>query len=251
MGRTAHIVWTSIGIGIMAALLITAVVWGYKMRPTDAPCKSISYIIEDKAERLYVTEAELQQILREENIEPVGKQLDMISLNRIEKAILRHPMVRTAECYLTPRNEVKVRLTQRVPLLRVQTAGETYIIDTDRKVMQARAVVRDSVLICIGTIGVQIASRQLADFAEWLQKAPYWQHQIHHLYVHSPQLIYLYLKEKNGQMKEERIVMGTMRNYDRKLKKLRTFMDFRAETEPDKKYAELDLRFKGQVIGRY
>ena len=246
MSRTAHIIWVSIGLAITAGLLITAAVWGYKMRPTNEVCMSMEYIIEDKSERLYVTESELQQVLREEKIEPVDCSTEQIQLHKIEKAIARHPMVRTAECYMTPRNEVKVRLTQRVPLLRVQVPDNTYFIDTDRKVMQARAIVRDSVLIVTGTVGVQSASHQLADFAAWLQKEPYWQEKIHHVYVQNPQMVYLYLKGD-----QPRVVLGPMRDYKRKLAKLRIFFENSAEATKDKHYTELDVRFRGQVIGRY
>lgn len=230
----------------MAGLLIAAVVCGYKMRPKSDVCRSIEYIIEDCSERLYLTEQELQQVLREENIEPVDRSVDQVSLHRIEKAITRHPMVRTAECYITPRNEVKVRLTQRVPLLRVQTPGDTYFVDTDRKVMPVRAAVRDSVLVVTGAVGVQSATHQLADFALWLQHTPYWQKRIHHVYVHSPQMIYLYL---NGE--HPRIVLGAIRDYERKLTKLQTFLENSPEEVKQKTYTELDVRFRGQVIGRY
>jgi len=246
MSKTAHLIWTIIGISIVAAMLIAATVWGFKMRPTDTPCTGIEYIIEDRAERLYVTERELQQVLEEEHINPVGKALNTMSLHRIEKAIERHPMVRTAECYLTPRNEVKVRLTQRVPLLRVQTPGDAYFIDTDRKVMQARAAVRDTVLIVTGAVGVQIASNQLANFALWLQDTPFWQKRIHHVFVQSPQTIYVYQKGN-----QPRILIGSMRDYERKMKKMRTFYENAADIIQDKNYAEYDVRFSGQVIGRY
>ena len=245
MGRTARIIWTCVGVGVMASMLISAVMWGYKMRPISAPCTSLKFIIEDKAERQYVTDKELQQLLVNEQINPVGQEVNAVSLHRIEKAVLAHPMVRTAECYLTPRNEIKVRLTQRIPLLRVQTADNTYFIDTDRKVMQARAVVRDSVLVVTGTVGVQMATTQLASFAEWLQDEPYWQQQIRYIQVHSPQMVYIYLR--NGQ---PRVVLGSMRDYERKLKKLRTFLENGAEAIQDKNYYEYDIRFRGQVIGR-
>jgi cell division protein FtsQ len=226
-------------------LLIAAVVWGYKMRPYDAACSSISFDIRDKNERLYVTESELRQMLIKQELDPVGQPIDRVSLHRIEKAVLGHPMVRTAECYLTPLNEIKVRLTQRVPLLRVQTAGEVYLIDTDRRVMQARAVVRDSVPVVTGTIGVHMASNQMADFAMWLQKNPYWQQRIRYIQVQNPQMVYLYLRH------QPRVVLGSMRDYERKLKKMRTFLDNSAEIIKDKNYTEYDVRFKGQVIGRY
>lgn len=247
MSNTARIIWSSIGISLAAILLVAAVVWGYKMRPTDSVCGSLSYTIEDRDERLYVTEAELDRVLREKDLYPVGRQLDLVSLHKIEKTIVAHPMVRTAECYLTPRNEVRIRLTQRVPLLRVQTPGDAYFIDTDRKVMPAREAIQDKVLLATGTLGVQMASGALADFAEWLEDNSYWRERVHHVYVQSPQMVYVYLRGEN----QPRIVMGAMRNYEKKLAKLRVFFEKGAEATKDKNYTELDLRFKGQVIGRY
>ena len=246
MTRLVEIVWKCIGICITAILLVTAVVWGYKMHPTDAPCASLEYIIEDQDERMYLTESELNQLLRSEDIYPVGRQLNSISLHRIERVVAMHPMVRTAECYLTPRNEVKVCLTQRVPLLRVSTQTETYFVDMDRRVMQARASVRDSVLSATGLIGVQTATTQLADFAEWLQDNRYWRARVHHVQLRSPKTACLYLRDE--QM--PRIVLGSLHGYERKLAKLRTFLENSAEAMQDKQYNELDIRFRGQVIGR-
>lgn len=239
------------GIVIALTLMVLAVVYGYRSRPTDAPCKALEYVIEDSAERMYLTENELTALLQAEDIYPVGRTLNTVSLHRIERAVARHPMVRTAECYLTPRHVVKVRLTQRVPVLRVQTALDNYFIDTDRKVMQARAAIRDRVLLVTGTVGVQIASGVLTDFALWLQDEEYWTERIHHVQVASPQMVYLYLKDESGRMREERIVLGPMRDYERKLNKLRVFLQNSAPEIQQKHYTELDLRFKGQVVGRY
>jgi cell division protein FtsQ len=141
-------------------------------------------------------------------------------------------------------------LTQRVPVVRVQTAVDTYLIDRDRKVMPIRSSVRDHVLVATGNVGVQIAGGQIADFAEWTADEPYWRERIHHLYVQTPKMIYLYLKDEKG-MKEERIVLGSLKEYEKKLKKLKTFYLNSPQEVKDKHYTELDLRYEGQVIGRY
>jgi len=219
---------------------------GYKMTPTAEPCASLRYIIDDAEARMYLTEGELNAMLRAEGLYPVGQTLNMVSLHRIERTIRNHPMVRTAECYLTPRSEVRIRLTQRVPLMRVQTPHEHYIIDTDRRVMQARAVVRDSVPVVTGTIGPQMAATSLADYAAWVQNDRYWCKRVHHLYVQSPFIIYAYLRGEG----KPRVVIGSIHGYERKFSKLRTFLENGAEETAGKQYRELDLRFKGQVVGR-
>ena len=235
----------------MALLLTAAVAWGYKMTPMTAPCVCIDYTIADADERLYLTENELELLLRAENLHPVGKALNSLSLHRIERAVAQHPMVRTAECYLTPRNEVRVTLTQRVPVLRVQTMNETYLIDTDRRVMQARATVRDQVPLVTGTVGIQMATNQLADFAEWLKGNAYWRARIHHLQVKAPHMVYIYLKDENGTVRSERVLLGSLNDYERKLAKLRIFLENGSEATQNQQYSEIDLRFHGQVIGRH
>lgn len=246
MSRTVRIILQTIGGTIMAGLLIAAVVSGYMMTPKGEACTALSYRIEDKAERSYLTEVELTQLLRANDLYPVGRTLAPAELHRIEKTIAHHPMVRTAECYVTPRNEVRIRLTQRVPLLRVQTAVETYFIDTDRRVMQARPEVRDNVPVVTGNVGVQMASHSLTDFALWLQQDAYWRTHIHHIHVQNPQMVFLYLRGEN----QPRVMMGPMRDYERKLHKLRIFLENGQDALKDKQYTELDIRFRGQVVAR-
>ena len=124
----AYIIGVSLGVTFTAIILIAAVVCGYVMKPMVQPCQSIEFIIEDADERMYVTDRELSQLLIKQGIHPATQHIDSIGLHRIEHAIRNHPMVQTTECYLTPHNEVKVSLTQRVPILRVQTPGETYFM---------------------------------------------------------------------------------------------------------------------------
>ena len=211
---------------MVAAIVVAALIWGVRETPNTVKCESIRYTIEDLDERQYVTERELNGLLEKEGQYPVGKALRNISLQGIERTIRAHDLVRTTECYLTPRREVRVRLTQRVPLLRVVTASDTYLIDENRQVMPAKAVVKDSVLVVRGAVGVQIASGALGDFAEWLQTNKYWRERVRYVYVQSPQLIYLYLR---GGL--PRVVLGNMQGYERKLAKLRMFLNYGEETE--------------------
>lgn len=234
----------------MAGLLIAAVVSGYKNRPAEQECRSLRYMIEDREERLYLTEIELTQLLRAKDLYPVNRVVAPTTLHQIEKTIAQHPMVRTAQCYITPRGEMKIRITQRIPLLRVQTPIEVYFIDTDRRVMAYRESVRDKVPVVTGNVGLTMASHSLADFALWLQKNDYWRPRIHHLQVQNPQMVYLYLSDQHSVISVQRVVLGPMRGYEAKLNKLRVFMEDGKEALKDKQYREIDLRFKGQVVGR-
>lgn len=246
MTKTLHIVGIISGVVIATAFLCTAVWYGEAMLPKEAPCKAVNYIIADSEERQYVTPAELNKTLQDVGLFPLGQAANTIQVQQIEWTIKNHPMVRTAECYLTPRNEMMIRLTQRVPLLKVQNPGDAYFIDTDYKVMEARAAVKDSVLLVKGAVGVQTAKTQMAEFARWLQKDAYWRKRVDHVSLQTPQMAYVHLKGTHTP----RIAIGTMSDFESKLRKARRFLDQEEELTQGKHYTELDVRFKGQIIGR-
>ena len=246
MNKVARIIWTITGVSLVVMLLAGAIMWGYMSRPSQQPCRSLVYIYSDGDERKYLTDEELNALLRAEDIYPVGRQTNRVSLQRIEDAVRHHPMVRTAECYLTPRHEMRVVISQRVPLLHVAVPGDNYFVDTDHRLMPVRTAVKDTVLLVTGAIGQQTAATQLADFAEWLQNNSYWRSRVYRVHMQTPTTAVLWLRGEN----QPHVLLGSLIGSERKLAKLRTFMEHSAEAMAGKQYRALDVRFRGQVIGR-
>lgn len=227
-------------------LLSLVVVLGNRLQPQSV-CSAIEYDITDSDVRQYVSECELSELLQQHNAFPVGTALDKISLQQIEDIVLTHPMVRQAECYATPQSVVCVRVSQRVPLVRIITTNESYFIDTDRKRMPVRQSVNTPVLTATGCIGMQLGAGQIADFAEWLQKDAYWSERIKYIQVRDPNRIYIVQKDKDAAT----IVLGNMDDFVAKLHKLKLYYENGgAMLCNDRHYSELDVRFRGQVIGR-
>ena len=107
--------------------------------------------------------------------------------------------------------------------------------------------IKDNVLVVTGTVGEQLAASQLADFAIWLQDSKYWREKIKYIHMKTPQMMLIYLHGDN----QPHIMMGQVQEYERKLSKLRTFFEKGQNAVGEKKYYEIDVRFDGQVIGRY
>lgn len=226
-----------------AGLMIAGIVCG---RWQSAPvCSAVDYTIRHETETPFVSESELTELLRAHNQYPVGWTLDKVSLQAIEDLIGGHPMVRSAECYTTPQGVLRVDVTQRVPLLRVTTATESYYIDTDRRRMPVRETVRVEVLDATGSIGPQLASGSLSDFAEWLAGDSYWRGRIREIQVRNPRQISLL--QRDGA---ETILLGDMNDYAKKLHKLRVYYERGGAEIGAGKYREIDVRFEGQVVGR-
>lgn len=102
MNETVRIVLKTIGVGMVAGLLIAAVSWGKRSTPDTAVCPAINYTIADSHVRSYVTENELNNLLYAQHLYPVGQTIRSVSLQQIEQTVIDHPMVRRAECYLNP-----------------------------------------------------------------------------------------------------------------------------------------------------
>ena len=159
-------------VGLVALLALA--VGTSRGKDREERCKELVCKIVDKDERSYVSEQELFTLLKQHNAYPVGEYLHRINLQHMENIIRQHPMVRTAECYTAEDGTARIRVTQRVPLLKVVTADEAYYIDTDRRKMPLLASIHDTMPEAVGKVGFEMASMVLADFAEWMQEDDYW-----------------------------------------------------------------------------
>ena len=227
----------------LVALLVVAVGTS-RGKDREDRCKELVCKIADEDERSYVSEQELFTLLKQHNAYPVGEYLHRINLQHMENIIRQHPMVRTAECYTAEDGTARIRVTQRVPLLKVVTADEAYYIDTDRRKMPLRASIHDTVLIAMGKVGFEMASTVLADFAEWMQEDDYWSARIEAIDVRLPKQVCI---KQNG--KQEDLMIGDLMGYEGKLEKATTFYRHTANIERPR-YRTLDLRYRGQVVAR-
>lgn len=229
-------------VGLVALLALA--VGTSRGKDREERCKELVCKIVDRDERLYVSEQELFTLLKQHNAYPVGEYLHRINLQHMENIIRQHPMVRTAECYTAEDGTARIRVTQRVPLLKVVTADEAYYIDTDRRKMPLRSSIHDTVPVAMGKVGFEMASTVLADFAEWVQEDDYWRAHIEAIDVRLPKQVCI---KQNG--KQEDLMIGDLMGYAGKLEKAEVFYRRTASMEKPR-YRTLDLRYRGQVVAR-
>ena len=219
--------------------------WASK-QPTDAVCQRLEILLCDSAQHQFVSVDELQRTLQRRALLPVGKRWDEVSCQEIEQCLLQHDMIRTAECYKTSTGDVCVRLTQRVPMLYVTTAEGSYYVDTDRRVMPVRSSIEVSVPIFKGNVSQRAATEEYFDFVCWLQNDSYWNQRITQVHVRSPKQHVLKQRHVEGD-----ILLGDLQGYEQKMERLRKLYVKGFDKIGYKSYKEYDLRYQGQVVGRY
>ncbi len=229
---------------IVVAYLVGMGIWSSR-RANMQLCPGMEITITDMEARQYVTAEELALMLQGKGLYPANKTISSISTQAIETAVLAHPMVRKAECYMTQAGTVCVRLNQRIPILRVLSGDDSYFVDIDRTRMPIQESVTTPVLVVEGSVGERLARSELADLAMWIYDNPYWQEKIQSVYVVNPKMVYLIQKPDGAH-----IILGEVNGFKRKLAKLRTLYDKGFDQIGWQTYREIDLRYTGQVIGR-
>lgn len=100
-------------------------------------CTQVAMVVTDSAHAGFITKAEVERILKEKHLYPVGQLLDSVNSKRIEDTLKRNPFVSNAVCYKTPGGRINVVITQRLPLLRVMAGdGSSYYLDEQGNAMQ-------------------------------------------------------------------------------------------------------------------
>lgn len=235
---------------LACAILLSIVTWVVgawaSKQPTDAVCQRLEILLCDSAQHQFVSVDELQRTLQRRALLPVGKRWDEVSCQEIEQCLLQHDMIRTAECYKTSTGDVCVRLTQRVPMLYVTTAEGSYYVDTDRRVMPVRSSIEVSVPIFKGNVSQRAATEEYFDFVCWLQDDSYWSQRITQVHVRNPKQHVLKQRHVEGD-----ILLGDLQGYEQKMERLRKLYVKGFDKIGYKSYKEYDLRYQGQVVGRY
>jgi len=233
-------------IACVCALLVIAYmvfgVWMSHLMVAKPKCEHLAVQIDDYSQRQYVNSAELRTLIINKGLNPENKPASQVSLQKIEQTVANHKMVRSAECYRTIYGDVVVHVNQRVPLFHVLTEYETYQIDTDCEMMPPTTPL-DVPFVVMGEVSHRMAQHEIYDFALWLKKDAYWNDKITGVVVHSPKMV-----ELTDRSHGTKILLGEWQGFERKLRKLQHF--FQADTMlHQNQYPQVDLRYKGQVVG--
>lgn len=226
----------------LAVVLLVGLIMAHH-RPLRTACSELSVQIIAPDDSAYMTRDEVVQLLMQNDVYPVGRPLDQIAVASMERTVTAHPMVRTAECYLTQGGVCRVVITQRTPVYRVTTGAEAYLIDADRKRMPLRSTMHLSLLSATGRIGERMASQELYDLMTYLSDSRFWRNLVARVEVSSPQMTALVLRDNR------RVILGPIADYEAKLDRLRTMWKA-TEDYPEAQAEVYDLRYDQQVITR-
>ena len=206
-------------------------------------CKELQIEIVDPFERHYLTNNDIINSIANAGLLPVGKDLSTVSTAAIENKLKENRLIKQVECYKTVDGTVRVKVFQRMPILRIFSTKGSYYVDNEREKMPVPANFAAYLPVASGFIEEEFAKNQLYEFALFLQQDKFWNSQIKQIYVASNSDI-----ELIPAVGDHHIILGKIDNYKENLEKLRLFYEKGLNKVGWNKYSVINLKFKGQVV---
>lgn len=233
----------TIALLLVTTYLIVAVT-AFNRKPADATCTDVELVIKDTVYAGFITKKEVLSILKKQKLDPTDMKLREIRTQKLEEVLSTHPLIDQVECYKTPSGKVCIEVSQRIPILRVMNSrGENYYLDNKGNVMPPDAKCVAHVPLATGYIEKSFAMKDLYKFGVFLQKNPFWDAQIEQIYV---------LSDKNVELVprvgDHLIYLGRLKDYDRKLDRLKEFYRKALNTVGWNKYSRINVEFDNQII---
>ncbi|MDR3338532.1 MAG: hypothetical protein LBT25_00305 [Candidatus Symbiothrix sp.] len=233
----------TLGIILIAAYMVFAVVYLNPHAEKNTVCEIVQVSVADTLERHYMTEAEIRRMLQNAGLSPVGKRISEINTTAIEDKLAENRLIKRAECYKTIEGTVKIKVYQRIPVLRVFSPNGTYYIDNEGEQMPVPRNFAAYVPVAGGAIESKYARTQLYEFALFLHKDKFWNAQIEQIYVTPNGDVELTPTVGNHQ-----IILGKIADYKENLDKLRLFYEKGLNKVGWNRYSLINLKFKNQVV---
>lgn len=231
-----------------------------KLYSTNMPlqvCKSVNVTLLDSLQNRFVTKNEVVEIMDGFMGKSVGKSVQEIDLHLIEKLLNQRSAIKVSQASITRAGELRIDITQRKPVLRIQTENGGFYVDETQYIFPLVPTFTSYVPIVSGNIpfalGAEHRGKATDDQGNWMEKImqlgnymsndPFWNAQIEQIYV-----------DKNGdiilspRVGEHKIIFGDLKDIDTKFNKLYTFYKNVAPAEGWDKYSTVNLKYKDQIV---
>lgn len=229
----------SVIIGVYLLLAITA--FNHPIE-RDMTCRDVQVTIEGNATGGFLTPADICRMLTEQELYPVGKRLTDVNLRAIEERLEAQELIERVEAYKTQSGNVKISISERVPVMRVMANGQDYYVDCDGKALMNTGYVCN-LIIATGSISQAYASRVLAPIGRIIMADDFWRNQIEQINVLPDSTVEM-VPRVGGHI----IYIGQPIGVTKKLERLRKFYRYGLSQAGWNKYSRISVEFNNQIV---
>jgi cell division protein FtsQ len=184
-----------------------------------------------------------------------GTELRRLEVERMERVLEADPFVADADAYIDQHNKLHLRIVQREPMVRILDAqGGNYYLDAEGNKMPASKHFTARVMVATGNIApyaddfLEKSRNSLKDvflLSKKLYTDEVWSRFVQQIHVNNAgELVMVPL------IGDQTIVLGSARNLDDKLRRLKIFYQEGMPHSGWKTYSSLNVKYEGQVVCR-
>lgn len=234
---------------ITAVVLVSGYIiyanWSFSSIDKQIICKNLEIKFLDKEKIKLISQTDIAEILVRENLNPIGILYGKIYTEKIEKAILKNPMVKSVECYKTPSGIIYLEVKQRIPRFIVLGSQNQYV-DDDKMFFPVSLNNAVDVPVVTGLVTKKIIDNNLFDFVNYIADDSFWDAQIEQIHIRPDQKVELITRVGDAV-----ILMGSLDNYEKKLTKLFRLYHQVFNNIGWNKYETINLQFKEQIVCKH
>ncbi len=234
--------------------------FAHKLYSSNMPaqlCKEVKVTLLDSMQNRFVTQAEVLDIMDSFLGKSTGKRVDEINLHLTEQLLNQRSAIKVSQASITKDGELRIEITQRKPVLRIQTGNGGFYVDESQYVFPLVSSFTSYVPIVSGHIPFEMDAGyrgtvqrggtdwmgKIMDLGNFMGMDPFWSAMIEQIYI-----------EKNGdvilspRIGDHKIVFGDLKDIEAKFNKLYTFYKNIAPEKGWERYSEVNLKYNGQIV---
>lgn len=202
----------------------------------------------------FIEREEIDAILKQSSGNLIGKNLSLINIHQIEKAIKANPYIAFVKVFADMDGVIRIEVKQRQPILRVINAnGQDYYIDNQGLKIPVSSNFTANVLVATGNILERFygkidtlftpLAKNLYKTALYANNDPLWDAQFEQLYVNEK-----YDIEIIPRVGDQRIILGNADSLEVKMKNLLAFYKQAMPKIGWDTYKTINLKYTNQVV---
>jgi cell division protein FtsQ len=235
------------------AVIITFILLSFAQKTHNKMyCRGMAIEIPDEEEFQFISKKDIAEIVTNHGSEPVaGKDISTIRLKQLETRLLQNSFIKEAQAYLNLKSELHLKVSQRVPALRVlNQANEQYYIDNEGKTMPLSPNFTARVPVATTTFYrkdndsiVRSMNARLFKLSKEMESDPFMKSLCGQIIVDNR-----YEFSIIPRLGEAEIFIGDTTDLKNKFVKLKSFYKTSLPQAGWGKYASISLQYKNQVI---
>ncbi len=234
---------------LVAFLAVTLAFTSKKVKHITCGSIEVEY---SERESIRISKDEVLRIIMAADNHLIGKRMDQINTEIIEKEIEKHQAILNAEVYKMVASDstsfkgvLGVRVKHREPVLRIMSSGGSYYMDETGEKIPVSTSYAAKVMVATGFFPEEFAKEELLPFVLFLEENPFWKAQITQIHVEQSGDLLLTPLVGNHQ-----IELGSLDNFQDKLRNMKTFYEQILARNNWEKYEKISLKYKNQIVAK-